>query len=96
MIGGRIAEGRINRKLAAILYAEGAVYSRLTGADEEGTYKTLNDCLDAMAEAIGRHDGRVVHYAGDAVLAEFATVIAAVTCAVEIQGPITLKRETLL
>ena len=80
-----MAEGEVRRKLAAILYADVAAYSRLTGADEEGTHKTLSAYLDAMAAAIEGHDGRVVHYAGDAVLAEFRSVVAALACAVEIQ-----------
>ena len=80
-----MAEGEVRRKLAAILYADVAGYSRLTGADEEGTHKTLSAYLDAMAAAIEGHDGRVVHYAGDAVLAEFRSVVAALACAVEIQ-----------
>lgn len=80
-----IAGPDVTRKLTAILYADVAEYSRLTGADEEGTHKTLSACLDAMAAAIEGSKGRVVHYAGDAVLAEFASVVAAITCAVEIQ-----------
>ena len=75
----------VTRKLAAILYADVAGYSRLTGADEEGTHRTVVEYLNAMAAMISGHKGRVVHYAGDAVLAEFSSVVAAVKCAVEIQ-----------
>jgi adenylate cyclase len=75
----------VTRKLAAILYADVAGYSRLTGADEEGTHRTVVKYLDTMAAMISGHGGRVVHYAGDAVLAEFSSVVAAVKCAIEVQ-----------
>jgi adenylate cyclase len=76
---------RLPRKLAAILYADVAGYSRLTGEDEEGTHLTLRAYLDFMSSSIREHDGRVVHYAGDAVLADFGTVIDALGCATSIQ-----------
>ncbi len=63
-----MAQMTITRKLAAILYADVAGYSRLTGADEEGTHRTLDAYLDVFTASITSHDGRVVHYAGDAVL----------------------------
>jgi class 3 adenylate cyclase/pimeloyl-ACP methyl ester carboxylesterase len=75
----------LSRKLAAILYADVAGYSRLTGKDEEGTHAALTRQLDTLAAVIGRHGGRVVHYAGDALLAEFASVLAAVAAAIEAQ-----------
>jgi adenylate cyclase len=73
------------RKLTAILHADVAGYSRLTGQDEEGTHRVLRQYLPLIAEKIEGHKGRVVHYAGDAVLAEFATVSDAVQCAVAAQ-----------
>ncbi len=76
---------KLDRKLAAILYADVAGYSRLTGDDEEGTHHRLSHCLDLITETINNHDGNVVHYAGDAVLADFSTVSNALACAVEIQ-----------
>jgi adenylate cyclase len=76
---------RLQRKLAAIFYADVAGYSRLTGQDEEGTHRTLSAYLDAIATLIEGHGGRVVHYAGDAVLAEFASVVTAVETAVGVQ-----------
>lgn len=85
----------MERKLAAILYADVAGYSRLTGEDEEGTHRTLSAYLDAITAAIENHDGRVVHYAGDAVLAEFASVVVAVTCAAEIQRDLAARNEGL-
>ncbi len=71
----------LERKLAAILYADVAGYSRLTGEDEEGTHRTLSAYLDAISHSIERHNGKVMHFAGDAVLADFTTVSDALTCA---------------
>ncbi len=68
-----------------MLYADVAGYSRLTGSDEEGTHRRLSASLDFIAQTVDGRGGRVIHYAGDAVLAEFASVIVAVECAVEIQ-----------
>jgi adenylate cyclase len=75
----------LERKLAAILYADVASYSRLTGEDEIGTHRILSACLDRMTNSVQRYSGNVVHFAGDAVLAEFRTVSDAVTCAVAVQ-----------
>jgi len=75
----------MERKLTAILYADVAGYSRLTGADDEGTVETLKIHLGAMKKAIEGHGGRIVNTAGDAVLAEFASVVTALKCAVEAQ-----------
>ncbi|MCH6590356.1 MAG: adenylate/guanylate cyclase domain-containing protein, partial [Proteobacteria bacterium] len=69
----------------AILYADVAGYSRLTGEDEVGTHKQLSAGLDLISGAIKAKGGNVVHYAGDAVLADFGSVVAAVDCAVSIQ-----------
>ena len=77
------------RKLAAILYADVAGYSRLTGADEDGTHRVLREYLRLVSTRIEEHNGRVVHFAGDAVLADFATVLDAVTCASAIQHELT-------
>ena len=80
-----MSEERVTRKLTAILYADVAGYSRLTGTDEVGTHRQLSAGLDLISRNINSADGRVVHYAGDAVLAEFASVVAAVETAVNIQ-----------
>ena len=61
----------LERKLAAILYADVAGYSRLTGEDEEGTHRALSAYLDTLTTSIERHNGKVLHYAGDAVLVDF-------------------------
>ncbi len=76
---------QFEQKLVAILYADVAGYSRLTGADEAGTHQTLSTYLDLFAEAIKRHRGNVVHYAGDAILAEFGMASDALTCAINVQ-----------
>lgn len=68
-------EHRLPCKLAAILYADVAGYSRLTGEDEDGTHRLLRRHLILISSTIEAHHGRVVHYAGDAVLADFGTVI---------------------
>ena len=76
---------RLPRKLAAILYADVAGYSRLTGDDEDATHRTLSEYLDLIAQAIKSHQGKVMHYAGDAVLAKFDAVVDAVSSATDIQ-----------
>ena len=65
----------MERRLSAILYADVANYSRLMGLDEEGTHSQLTAGLDVIAHTIETAGGRVVHYAGDAVLAELVGVI---------------------
>jgi adenylate cyclase len=75
----------MERKLAAILYADVVGYSRLTGADEKGTHESLKTHLGALTEAITNHGGRIVNTAGDAVLADFASVVTALECAVAAQ-----------
>ncbi len=75
----------LERKLAAILYADVAGYSRLTAEDEEGTHRALSACLDAITVSIEKHHGKVLHFAGDAVLADFATASDALVCALAVQ-----------
>lgn len=78
-------EERLPRKLAAILYADVAGYSRLTGEDEDATHRRLREYLDLIAVDIESHRGMTVHYAGDAVLAKFDAVVDALSSAVAIQ-----------
>jgi TolB-like protein/class 3 adenylate cyclase len=74
------------RRLTAILAADVAGYSRLMGADEEGTHERLKAHLRELIEPkIAEHRGRVVKNTGDGFLAEFASVVDAVRCAVEMQ-----------
>ena len=82
------------RRLAAILSADVAGYSRLMGADEDATLATLAAHRGSMDAAIAAHGGRVVGEAGDSVLAEFPSAVAAVRCAIEIQEELrTLNAE---
>jgi adenylate cyclase len=81
-----LATGRIERKLAAILAADVAGYSRLMGADEEGTHARLKRHLRELVDPkIKEHRGRIVKNTGDGMLVEFGSVVNAVRCAVEIQ-----------
>ena len=73
------------RKLAAILSADVAGYSRLMGDDEGATLSTLTKCREIMREHIAAHHGRVVNAPGDALLAEFPSAVQAVESAIEIQ-----------
>jgi len=74
------------RRLAAILAADVAGYSRLMGADEEGTHERLKaHRVELIDPKIRQHQGRIVKNTGDGVLAEFPSVVDAVRCAVEIQ-----------
>ncbi len=83
-----MAQQHVTRKLAAILAADVVGYSRLMGADEEGTLRTLNECRAVIAARITAHQGRAFGGGGDSVMAEFASPVEAVRCAVEIQEDI--------
>ena len=78
----------MERKLAAILAADVAGYSRLMGADEEGTLNALRGHREVVDGLIAAHRGRVFNSAGDSVIAEFASAVEATLCAVEIQQEI--------
>jgi len=86
---------RLPRKLAAILYADVAGYSRLTGDDEDATHRALSEYLDLISDSIESHHGQVMHYAGDAVLAKFEAVIDAVSSATEIQKQLLTRNANL-
>ena len=81
----------MDRKLTAILAADVQGYSRLMGEDEVATLRTLTVYRKLIDTLIDQHRGRIVGTAGDSVLAEFASVVEAVQCAVVIQT--TLKAE---
>ena len=83
------------RKLTAILSADVAGYSRLMGADEEATIETLTAYRKVFLSEIESHSGRVVDAKGDAILAEFASVVDAVNGAVEIQRELAEKNAGL-
>src|SRR5690349_894885 len=81
-----MAEDRVERRLAAILAADVAGYSRLMGIDEEGTLADLKGHTRAVLDPkITEHRGRIVKTTGDGLLVEFASVVDAVRCAVDIQ-----------
>jgi adenylate cyclase len=74
------------RRLAAILAADVAGYSRLMGADEEGTHERLKAVRRQLVDPkIKEHQGRIVKTTGDGLLAEFPSVVDAVRCAAEVQ-----------
>jgi adenylate cyclase len=81
-----MAEQRVERRLAAILAGDVAGYSRLIGADEEGTLLRLNAHRREFLEPkIANHRGRIVKRTGDGILIEFASAVDATRCAIEIQ-----------
>ena len=81
-----MSEGRVERRLAAILAVDVAGYSRLMGADEEGTLAALRAVRRELGDPkIAEHRGRIVKTTGDGLLVEFASVVDAVRCAVEVQ-----------
>jgi class 3 adenylate cyclase/pimeloyl-ACP methyl ester carboxylesterase len=81
-----MAEERVQRRLAAILAADVAGYSRLTEADEEGTVAALKSCrYELIDPKVAAYDGRIVNTAGDGLLVEFPSVVDAVRCALEMQ-----------
>src|SRR5262245_8042876 len=86
---------RLPRRLAAILYADVAGYSRLVGEDEDATHRTLTEYLDLIASTIESRQGKVKHYAGDAVLAQFDAVVDAVACALEVQRLLDTRNASL-
>jgi adenylate cyclase len=80
-----MAEARVERRLAAILAADVAGYSRLMGADEVGTARTLREHRVVTDALVAKHGGRIVKTTGDGVLLEFPSVVDAVECAVAVQ-----------
>ena len=85
----------MERKLAAIFSTDVAGYSRLMGDDEEATIRTLTASRALISSLIQHHRGRVVDSPGDNLLAEFASVVDAVRCAVEIQQELKTKNAEL-
>lgn len=90
-----MATQEVKRKLTAILNADVKGYSRLMGEDEKGTVGTLNAYKEVMTGLIQHHRGRVVDAPGDNLLAEFASVVDAVECAVEIQKELKTRNTAL-
>ncbi len=85
---------RVERRLAAILAADVAGYSRLMGEDEEGTHAALRALRRELSDPkIAEHRGRIVKTTGDGLLVEFASVVDAVRCAVELQREMALRND---
>ena len=90
--GARMASDHVQRKLAAILAADVVGYSRLTGADEEGTASRLRALRAELIDpAIEVNRGRIVKTTGDGILIEFASVVDAVRCALEVQHGMAVR-----
>lgn len=85
----------VERRLAAIFSADVAGYSRLMGADEVATVRTLTTYREVMSAFIQQHRGRVVDSPGDNILAEFSSVVDALQCAVEIQRELRVRNAEL-
>jgi adenylate cyclase len=87
-----MAQERVERRLTAILAADVVGYSRLMGVDEEGTLAALKTVRRAVADPkIKEHRGRIVQTAGDGLLVEFASVVDAVRCAVEVHREMAMR-----
>ena len=88
-----MAEERVERRLTAILAADVVGYSRLMEADDEGTLAALKMLRREVADLkIREHRGRIVHTTGDGLLSEFARVVDAVRCAVEVEREMGARR----
>src|SRR5213592_2649865 len=86
MFGCCVTQERVERRLAAVLAADVAGYSRLMGADEEDTLARLKALRKSLVDpAIAAHRGRIVKTTGDGMLVEFASAVDAARCAVEVQ-----------
>ena len=90
-----MAKEGFKRKLAAILSADVESYSRLMDDDEEATVRTLTSYRSAITDLVQQYRGRVVDSPGDNILAEFASVVDSVNCAVEIQRELAERNEEL-
>src|SRR5512134_664549 len=80
---------KVKRRLTTILCADVKSYARLMESDEARTIGMLRQSRAAMDALIARHDGRTINTWGDAVIAEFASVVEAVQCGIEIQRELT-------
>src|ERR1700682_3513241 len=85
--GGHLSAERVGRRLAAILAADVAGYSRLMGLDEAGTLARLNALRRELIDPkVAEHKGRIVKTTGDGLLIEFPSVVEAVACALAVQA----------
>ena len=89
------AAAGLERKLATILSADVAEYSRLMAEDEEQTLRTFRGHREIFEKLVALHRGRVFNTAGDAILAEFGSAVEAVRCATEIQAALRTRNDQL-
>ena len=91
-----MTDNRVERRLAAILAADVAGYSRLMGADEEGVLAHLKTARKSLLDpTIAAHRGRIVKTSGDGILVEFASVVDAARCAIEVQRGMVEQNATV-
>jgi adenylate cyclase len=86
---------KVKRRLTSILCADVKSYARLMESDETRTIGTLRQYRAAMDALIERHDGRTINTWGDAVIAEFSSVVEAVQCAIEVQRELSVRNRDL-
>src|SRR5271154_7301561 len=85
----------LERKLATILSADVAEFSRLMGEDEEDTLRTFRGHKQVFESLVAMHRGRIFNTAGDAILAEFNSAVEAVRCATDIQAALRTRNDKL-
>src|SRR5262245_39343280 len=91
-----MAESRVQRRLAAIVAADVVGYSRLMGADETGTLRSLKDLRTRLIDpVIAEFRGRIVKLMGDGALIEFGSAVDAVECSVQIQRLMVEQNRTV-
>src|SRR5271157_5274065 len=83
----------LERKLATILSADVAEFSRLMGEDEEQTLRTFRGHKEVFESLVAMHRGRIFNTAGDAILAEFGSAVEAVRCATDIQAALRTRND---
>jgi adenylate cyclase len=86
---------KVKRRLTSILCADVKSYSRLMESDETRTIGTLRQYRTAMDALVQRHEGRTINTWGDAVIAEFSSVVEAVQCAIEVQRELAVRNRDL-
>ena len=87
--------GDVKRKFATILATDCVGFSKHMLEDEQATFESLNACREIIDSLIEQHGGRIFHTAGDSVLADFASPIETVNCAIKFQEAIQERNETI-
>src|SRR5712671_4171497 len=94
-MGVTLSGNRVERRLAAIVAADVAGFSRLMGLDEVGTARTLREHRAVSDALVAKHGGRIVKTTGDGVLLEFPSVVDAVECAVAVQAEMAERNDAI-